>query len=209
MTDSNESTVNPPAPKSKRRPIRLLSIVSLAFSTTVFACAGCLLLMPFVLRSEDFKGPAGANQVAAGITDWTLPEGFTGTSGNLINNAMLRLDLARFAQKQGRGILIIAQLQSKILPIPNQNQRTLELIEQNVPELTKIAPEHREWRTFPIRNLPGRFELIQGEARASTTRYRQVIGDFRGRVDDAVLILQYEEGILTDQEVEDFLKSIK
>lgn len=209
MPDSSESTVNLPASAPKRRPLRLLSVISIAFSSSIFACAGCCFLTSFLLRSQELPGPAGAERVAAGITEWTLPRDFSGTSGILINNMMLRLDIAKFDQKKGRGTLSLAQLQSKLLPVPDQAARTLELVQQNVLELRKIAIEERESRTLTIRNLPATFELVRGEDRASTTKYRQIIGSFRGKVDDVVLILQYEDGFLTDQEVDDFLKSIK
>lgn len=82
-------------------------------------------------------------------------------------------------------------------------------MQQYVPELKKIKIDDERVTATTVRGLPGEFQVGSGEDRASTTKYRQVIGRFRGKVDDALLILQFEDEILSDQEIDDFIKSIR
>ena len=209
MPDSNESKDNQPVSIPKRRPIRLLSVISIMSSSLIFACAGCCYLTVFLFGPLRVDGPEQTNQLASRITDWTLPADFSGKSGSRMKNALFRFDIAMFKQKQGRGTLVVAEFYSKVLPAPDRVKGTMDFMRQNTPELKKIDVEERKFLTLTVRDLPAKFELSHGEDRASTTKYHQVIGNFRGKSDDAALILQYEDGVLTDKDIDDFLKSIK
>lgn len=204
MPDLNRSST--PSVYSRRRgPIRWISIVSSASSCVLFCCAGSCFIANLIFSPTKIDSPEGATEVRERITDWNLPPGFTGQSALYADNAVLRFDFAKFAHHKGRGNLLIAQLTSKM---PLFRVSLKELIEQNTPELKKINSDQHQTRTLTIRNLPGEFQIDQGEDRASTTKYGQITGKFRGKVDDALIILQYEEGQLTDKEIDDFLKSI-
>ena len=126
-----------------------------------------------------------------------------------MDNLIMRIDIARFIHREGRGILVVGQMHLKMLPYSQQQSQLKEFVEKIAPELKMIDLSEQSTRTLDIRGVPSQFEIGLGEDRASTTKYRQVTGKFRGKLDDAVLILQCEDGFLTDQEIEDFLNSIK
>lgn len=209
MSDSSDSNFNQPIRGVRRRGVRLMSILSIGSSCLLFGCAGCCFLATLLIRSQVVDTPGGADEAAARITDWTLPTGFIGKSGATIDNAVFRFDIARFANQQGRGHLVLAQFQWKWMQLPDLQERAKDLIDKNAPELKKINVEEQETRIMTIRNLPAEFQIGRGEDRASTTKYRQVLGQFRGKRDNAFLILQYEDELLTDEDTNEFLKTIR
>ena len=95
------------------------------------------------------------------------------------------------------------------MPYIQQQAQLQDFIEKIAPELKMIDLNDHTTRTLVIRGVPSQFETGLGEDRASTTKYRQVTGHFRGKLDNAVLILQCEEGFISEQEIDDFLNSIK
>lgn len=209
MADSHESDFNKQTLVRRRRTARLFSIITVVSSCFLFAGAGCCFLTMLLFRAKVVDTPAGADDVAAQILDWTLPAEFKGMSGRTVDNPLLLFEIAEYAQLQGRGHLLVAQLQSKLMSIPDQRERIQYLVDQSIPELKKINVEEHETRKPSVNGLPAEFQIGRGEDRASTTKYRQVIGHFRGKRDEAMLILQFEDDLLTDKDIDDFLKSIK
>jgi hypothetical protein len=209
MADSNESELNKQTLVRRRRTARLFSIITVVSSCFLFAGAGCCFLTMLLFRPKVVDTPAGAHDVAAQILDWTLPADFKGMSGSTVDNPLLLFEIAEFAQQQGRGHLLVAQLQSKRTSIPDHRKYIENLVDQSVPELKKINVEEHQTRKLSVNGLPAEFQIGRGEDRASTTKYRQVIGHFRGKRDEAILILQFEDDLLTDKDIDDFLKSIK
>jgi hypothetical protein len=201
--------IEQPLPTPKRGFQRILSIVAIVFSCMFFACAGCCFLILFLFRPVVTDTSAGAEAAAEIITEWKLPERFEGKSGVTMDNRLMRFDIARFAHRDGRGVLVVGQLHSKLMPYSQQQAQLQDIMEKIAPELKKLDVNESETRTLVIRGIPSQFQIGLGEDRASTTKYRQVTGHFRGKLDDSVLILQCEEGFLTEQEIDDFLNSIK
>ena len=192
---------------------RRLRAVIIITGCGLFTCAGCCFLTSILLNVRGFEGIEGATEVANRITDWTLPGEFVGVSGMTIDNALFRIDLAKFSQKEGRGELVVCQGHFHLMygssSAQQMEQMRENMIEKYVPELRKIDLADRENQTESIRGLPANFELSHGEDRASTTKLRQAKGHFRGKVDDVLLILQCEDGFITDEVVKEFLNSIR
>ncbi|WP_029248001.1 hypothetical protein [Schlesneria paludicola] len=186
------------------RRLKLTRIIAVASSSVLLACAGCCFLLGIIFRPEVLEGPDGANQIAAKITDWTLPEGFQGKLGIVVDFGLMRFEIAKFQQKEGRGTLVIGQWQPTMGMTAGQR-----LMRQYAPELRTINLEKPEIQTMTIRGWPGQFEVGHGEDLASNSRYQQASGNFRGKAGDVVVVLQCEEGILDDAAIEMFLKSIK
>lgn len=206
MADSIESNINSPPPVRGRRLARIISILAVTSSCFLFATAGCCFLLGLVFRPTIDATPAGADTVAARIIDWKLPANFSGESGYTRENPLFLFESAKFVQQQGRGRLVVAQLKSKVslIKVPIQ-----DLVDQYAPELRKLNIEDPQTRTMTVNGLPATFQIGRGEDRASTTKYRQVVGHFRGKLDEGILILQFEDDVLTDKEVDEFLNSIK
>lgn len=207
MPDSGDPISNAANVRQIRR-LRLPKVIAIASSLTLFACAGCCFLSTIVLRPQVINTPEGATEIAARINDWTLPAGFTGKMGIVQDFGVLIFEVAKFQHEQGRGTLVIGQFQSRLLQISGQRDQLQELTQRTAPELRKIKFDDLQKRTLTIHNLPATFEIGRGEDLASKSRYQQITGFYRGKVGDVILTFQCEEGILSDQEIDDFLKSI-
>jgi hypothetical protein len=188
---------------------RVLSISAIVFCGLFFVCSGCCFFSFFLFRPQVVDTTEGAMAAASMVTEWKLPESFEGKSGLTMDNMMIRIDIAKFVHREGRGILIVGQMHLKMFPFSQQQSQLRDFMEKTAPELKMIDLSEHTTRTLEIRGVPTQFEIGVGEDRASTTLYRQVTGNFRGKLDEAVLILQCEEGFITEQEIDDFLNSIK
>ena len=196
-------------PIRKRSSKSLLSIIVIALCCGFFACSGCCFLTKFLFRPQVVNSPQGADEAASRITSWSPPANFVGKTGSTMDNAVLRLDVVRYEHQLGRGILILGQLNSKLYRVADPDPQLQQLVEKLAHVLKKIDLDHRETRTLTIREAQADFEIGRGEDRATTTRFRQVVGHFQGKVDRAIVILQCEEAFITDEEIDEFLKSIK
>jgi hypothetical protein len=192
----------------KRRFQRLVSVVAIVFGSGFFACAGCCVLGVFLFGPKNVDTPAGAERVAEQITNLTVPKSFSGKSGITLDNFVFRLEIARFNQSQGRGVLIIGQMYNKWAPGADLHPQLQEFMERLAPDLRKIDAKESETRTRTINVSPAKFEIARGEDRATTTRYRRVIGRFKGKIGNALVILECEDEFLTEQEIDDFVNSI-
>ncbi len=197
----------PPIPQT-RRPIRRFSTFTIALTCIFVAFGGCCFVTSLLFRVEVVNTAAGVNEGAARITDWTLPPHFAGKSSLTIDNFLMKFDLVKFGHEQGRGLIVVGQLKWKTIQLSDQRAQIQDFIEQFAPEMKKINIASSESQTLTVRGLPAKFQFGTGEDRASTTQYLEVTGIFRGKADDAILILQCEEGVLSSTEINDFLKSI-
>ena len=204
-----ELPIETPPPTRYRGFERLISISAIVFCGLFFVCAGCCFISFFLLRPQVTDTTEGAEAAASMITDWKIPETFEGKSGVTMDNMVMRIDIARFVHREGRGILIVGQMHLKTFPYSQQQSQLQDFMEKISPELKMIDLNEHVTRTLVIRGVPSQFDIGLGEDRASTTKYRQVTGKFRGKLDDSVLILQCEEGFFTEQEIDDFLNSIR
>ncbi len=209
MPDSELPIVDPPTPARKQGLQRVLSIVAITSCCGFFACGGCCFLTMILFRAQTDDTTAGANAVASQIIDWTPPSSFSGKSSATMDNVLFRFDSAKFAHQQGRGVLVLGQFHWKLASNVEPQSPLQDFTQKLAPELKKIELDQRESRTLSIRGRPAEFQIGRGEDLASTTRWCQVIGRFQGKEDHVILILQCEDGFLTDEEIDDFVKSIK
>lgn len=215
MADSTESTSRRPTVIRIRRPIRILYFLSVASSCALFACAGCCYLTTWILRPEVSEDPNAAVQLAERIVRWTLPEGFVGKSTTTMDNALLKIEIAKFEQERGRGFIVLGRFAILWMNAqsPEQQQtmrdQTQSILEQQAPSLKKIDDPEPITRSLTINDAPAEFRIVHGEDRASTTKYWQVTGRFRSNNADASLILQCEDELLTQTQIDAFLESLK
>ena len=191
------------------RSYRRLTVASITSSILLLICAGFCLLTTKLYGPKTDLSEAGATNVAARITEFQLPDGFKGKMGMVFEFPLLKLDIAKFVHDNGRGTLIMAQMSSPTFPMSSTPNPIKQTIDNMSPELKTLKVDQRRRKSMTIRNLPAEFQIQTGEDVASTTRMLEVTGTFRGKVDDAFLVLQCEEGILSDQDIDQFLNSIK
>ena len=213
MLASDGSKPNGSVPRKKSNFFRLSYVVAGLMGTVFFVCAGCCLLGPYFAGAQKLEGDAGANKVANGIVDWSLPSDFSGDFGFTIDNTLFRFDLAKFTHLKRRGMLLVAKLRWRLMSPPEQKDDSRKLIqnfvEQMAPELRKIDIGENETRAMTVKGLSGEIELSRGEDRASTAKYHQVVGYFHDKSDQTLLILQCEDEYLSEPEIDAFVKSIK
>ena len=186
-----------------------MSVIAIASCCVFFICSGCCFLTATLFQPRVTETAESAIDAAATITNWTVPDEFSGKSRASVDNSIFRFDVARFEQNQGRGLMILGQFFFKWPTKPYGDLQLQELMEQSTSKLKKINLESRETRRKTIRSVPAEFEIGRGEDRATTTRYRQVIGRFKGKTDRAVIILQCEEEFITDEQIDRFIESIE
>jgi hypothetical protein len=209
MSDSRDVQEQHSQPRTRIRSFRPWSAIFFAMSVALCSCAGFCMLTAAFIRPKVGETSEVAAQAAAKITDWTLPQNFEGKSGLEFDSPIISLYMAKFAQKEGRGQLILGQVQNKIFVFQDQKEQLGQLIEKQAPELKTLNATERRVEKRTIRNLPAEFSIEVGYDLASTTKMMQIKGYFRGKRDESILILQCENGILSDQEIEEFLQSIK
>jgi len=198
-----------------RRPIRILYFLSVATSCALFACAGCCYVTTWIFRPEISEDPKVAEQVAGRIVSWTLPAGFAGKSTTTLDSALFKIDIAKFEQERGRGMIVVGRFSVLWMNAQSPDQlktmrdQTQTIIEQQVPSLKKIDDPEPTSRSVTINGEPAEFQIAHGEDRASTTRYWQLTGHFRSNQADAILILQCEEEFMTQTQIDAFLESLK
>ena len=200
-----------PVPKSvaQRRPPNRLYILLMIWCCGIFAYQGCCILSTLLLGPKLINTPAGAEEVAVQITDWTPPAHFVGQAGSTMDNWVFRFDVAQFVQQQERGSLIIGQMHYKWFSGTPQDAQIQEQLENLIPNLKKLAVKRSEVRTLTINRAPATFRIEEGEEMSSTTRFRRVVGQFKGKLGNTVLILECEQEFLTAEALDEFLKSIR
>jgi hypothetical protein len=213
MPDFDESKRPEIAFRRPRRLIRFSNLLVGMAACVLFAGAGCCLISPYLFGIQRSDGDDGAKKVAGEVIHWTLPPAYAGVVGITFDNSAFRFDIARFGQEKGRGSLVIARLMWRAWPAPDDPEMRKKFIEGSIewvkPELHNIDASEREERAFVVGGLSGKCEISHGEDRGSTTKYRQIVGYFHDKSVDGYLILQGEDEYLTQQEIDDFLNSIK
>ena len=209
MQEPVQPSIAPPRLSLLRRLVRYPFFFTILSMFLFFSCLSSCVLLKYLFGIEQPTGAEGTAQVAERIAEWTLPDDFEGKHAVTIDNFAMQFDLAIYKHKQGRGALVVAQMHWKSEPpknVPDFAQQFIDLFAQ---ELKRLDLSETEKKTFTIRESPAEFEIGRGEDRATVTKYRQVTGKFRGKAGDASLILQAEDGYLSDEQIEQFLKSIK
>jgi hypothetical protein len=179
----------------------------------LFGGLSCCLFGPYLFGVQRFDEDAGAKKVADEIIAWTLPPEFKGLVGVTIDNMGFRFDIAKFTHEKGRGSLILVKLHWRAFPAPEELEIRKKMVENMIeriePDLHLIDADERETRAVVICGIPGDCEIIHGEDRASTTKYRQAKSYLHDKTTDVCLILQCEDTFLSATDIDEFLQSIK
>lgn len=213
MVDSDESKRQEAFLLRTRRLIRFSNWILGTAACLLFALAGCCLIAPFLLGAQRFDGDSGAKKVAGEILSWQLPSSFVGVIGVSIDNSFFRFDVARFVHDKGRGSIVVAKSTWRAVQPPDDQEVRKKSVRDMVewvvkPDMHRIDTVERKSRTLVVGGLEGEFEILRGEDRASTTKFRQVVGYFHSESANGYLLFEVEDEYMTDQEIEDFLNSI-
>ena len=171
-------------------------------------CGVGWVVIALLFRPTETIVPAEVEAIARRVAPLRVPPQFKPVWGWEADHSLAWLQIARFDQSAGRGLLLIGELHVRPVSNPQEVDQLRNLLENSAPELRLITPKQTQERKVTIRGHEAKFEIVDGEDRASTTKLRQVTGSFQGHEATAILILQAEVGYLSDEAIEDLLKSL-
>ena len=207
--DSTADFINPP--EQRRRRLRLprwLIVLGAIATGGLLTCGAGWVVIALLFSPSQTKVPAEIEAIAQRVAPLRVPPQFRPAWGWEADHSVAWIQIARFDQSAGRGLLLIGELHVRPVTNPQEVDQLRNLLENSSPELRLISPKQTQERKLTIRGREAKFEIIDGEDRASTTRLRQVTGSFPGHEATALLILQAEAGYLSDEAIDDLLKSL-
>ena len=174
----------------------------------ILTCGAGWIVIALLFSPSQTKVPAEIEAIALRMAPLRVPPQFQPAWGLEADHSLAWIQIARFDQNAGRGRLLIGELHVRLVPNPQDLDQLRVLLENSSPDLRSVAPKQTQERKLTIRGREAKFEIIDGEDRASTTKLRQVTGSFPGHEATAILILQAEAGYLSDEAIDDLLKSL-
>lgn len=195
---------------------RLLMVFAIGSTAMLACCCVPMVVLQIALGPEEFSKPADVDAVAKQIAPIELPPGFTGVRANTADNMAIMLRVAKFDQDQGRGRLLIGQLQTKMktpLLTAEGNGKFEEQLLQSIadelfPGLRNLNVKTTRSKVITIHGVDVTFTIDEGEDLGSTTRRRQVSGRAVTPAGALQLILQVEDSFITDEAIDSLLNSL-
>lgn len=195
---------------------RLLMVFAIGSTAMLACCCVPMVVLQIALGPEEFSKPADVDAVAKQIAPIELPPGFTGVRANTADNMAIMLRVAKFDQDQGRGRLLIGQLQTKMktpLLTAEGNGKFEEQLLQSIadelfPGLRNLNVKTTRGKVVTIHGVDVTFTIDEGEDLGSTTRRRQVSGRAVTPAGALQLILQVEDSFITDEAIDTLLNSL-
>lgn len=207
--DSTADLIIPPELRRRRSRVpRWLLVLGAIVAGGVLTCGAGWVVIALLFSPSQTVIPAEVEAIARRVAPLRVPPQFQPAWGWEADHSVAWIQIARFDQSAGRGLLLIGELHVRPVTNPQEVDQLRNLLENSAPELRLIASKQKQERKVIIRGRESKFEIIDGEDRASTTKLRQVTGSFPGHEATAILILQAEEGYLPDEAIEDLLKSL-
>jgi hypothetical protein len=195
---------------------RLLMIFAVGCTAMLACCCVPMVLLQIAFGPEEFTSPEQVESVAKQIAPIKLPPGFTGVRANTADNMAVMLRVAKFDHDQGRGRLLIGQLQTKMkttLLTAEENGKFEEQMLQSIadelfPSLKNLNVKSTRERVVTIHGVDVTFTIDEGEDLGSSTRRRQVIGRGITPAGAIQLILQVEDSFITDDAINALVDSL-
>lgn len=137
MTDTNpwnDAPVPPPSKKMNGCLLATLIIGGVGFFGLLVCCGGGVWLGTMFIPKV-MNVPAEVTAVGNSILETKLPDDFQPTNANTMDNPFFDMKFARFAQKEGKGILILRSMKMKM---GDANQANIQLAAWRVQDETEI-----------------------------------------------------------------------
>lgn len=194
--------------RRRSRVPRWLAIFGVILAAGTLMCCIGFVSLGLIFGPSMTETPAEVQAIANRIAPLRVPPQFEPVEGWAADNSLAWVQIARFQQKDHRGLLMIGELHLRPFTVKYDPAQFREFLESATPGLRLIDAAETSKRTLTIHGQPAKFDVVSGEDRASTTKLRQVTGTFMGRVGTVVVILQAEPESLSDQAINDFLTSL-
>lgn len=187
---------------------RWLMVLGALTAGGILTCGAGWMVLVLLFSPAETTVPAKIEEIARRMAPLRVPPQFQPAWGCEADNALAWIQIARFDQSAGRGLLLLGELHVRPMQNPHDVEQLRSLLENSSPNRRLIAPKQTRERTVTIRGRESKFEIVDGEDRASTTKQRQVTGSFPGHEATALLFLQAEPDYLSDAAIEDLLTSL-
>lgn len=191
---------------------RMLMLFALGSTVVLVFCCVPLMVIQFLFGLDVTKDSAKVEAVARKIAPLAVPPKFTAAQSCSADNSVMQADIARFDHAEGRGRLVIGQLQlmMKLDAIPpEQSVKLLQtLVDELIPRLRTLETKQSRTKVVTIHGQEVSFAILEGEDQSSTTRLRHVTGAFLGPKGAFQLILQAESDFVTDESIDALLDSL-
>lgn len=191
-------------PKPRRRKW-LIAITAMAAAFAGLCFLGCVVFS-FFCHTAHLTSPAEVLAPAQEITDFTLPPGYQGELAEIVDTPVFLVRKAVFRHETGKGVLLIAEMKLKILP--DDDEALSRGLQQIAGDMRRVLSGEQAAQTLTIRGTEAEFTLTTGDDPLSTTKYREIRGEFPGKSGRALLWLQAEDSIWNDEDAHAFLESV-
>ncbi len=176
----------------------------------MLVCCGVMAFIGYQMGTKMVMTPPEVDALAQTITDITIPDTLRGEMGMSMQNPLFDMQMCLFRETSARGQMQLMQFNFKIGdPAQNEAQFKQEMDKQKNAEMKELNVEETVTRDVVIRGEPTTFTFIKGKDVATSTDYREVKGQFKGKSGTAVLHLQLEAEVYDEAAIDAMLESIK
>jgi hypothetical protein len=215
-SDSNDRQILRLQIRRRALQSRLLMIFAIGCTVMLTCCCVPMVVLQIAFGPTEFKKPADIDAVAKQIAPIVVPPGFTGVLASTADNAAWRVRIAKYDQDQGRGRLLIAQIRTHMSkPFLNaedngklEEQMLQTLMNDLYPGLKNLNVKTTRTKLVRLHGTDVTFTIDEGEDLTSTTRRRQVFGKTITPDGAIQLVLQVEDGFITDEAIDAMLDSM-
>jgi hypothetical protein len=212
-SDSNDRQILRLQIRRRALQSRLLMIFAIGSTVILICCCVPILVVQIVFGPQEFTTPADVDAVAKQIAPIVVPPAFTGVRAITVDNSGLLIRVAKYDQDQARGRLLIGQmhfnLKSPFFKTEEvEDQRLQSLMNELYPGLQNLDVKKTRPKTINLHGTDIVFTIDEGQDLGSSTRRRQVMGKAITPEGAIQLVLQVEDGFITDEAIDAMLNSL-
>jgi len=210
MSSSASSDPQRPRVRVRRRApqSRLLMVFAVLSTLVLVFCCLPLVVMNVLYGPTETLDPKKVLEVAERIAPVVIPPKYEGTVARYAENSLMQIRLTRFDHSEGRGKLVIGEWRMHALPPGNEYDT--KFLQNSLEDLftgMRMIDGKTTEKSIVIEGQEVKFQILEGEDRASTTTFKQVSGAYTGSQGAFQLILQGETEFLSDEAIQQLLES--
>lgn len=153
--------------------------------------------------------PADVAAVGQQVMQIDIPEEFVGKAGFTIDNRLIAMRFATFLHKNGKGTLLIGDIQIKVGDLKDQHADFKARSQQQSKDQKKLTIKKTEEREFTIRGKPVTFKFSEADEDGTDKKFRLVTGELEAPGSITILQLTLEEEAYDEDAVVKMIESIR
>jgi hypothetical protein len=201
-SDSNDRQILRLQIRRRALQSRLLMIFAIGCTVMLTCCCVPMVVLQIAFGPTEFKKPADVDAVAKQIAPIAVPPGFTGALASTADNAAWRV-IAQIRTHMSKPFLD-AEDNGKL-----EEQMLQTLMNDLYPGLKNLNVKTTRTKVVLLRGTDVTFTIDEGEDLTSTTRRHQVFGKTITPDGALQLVLQVEDGFITDEAIDAMLDSME